>query len=98
MYNKGERKSLPLVGLSFVKSKQKKIGFSVPNKVGCAVVRNRLKRQLRAIMRQKIIYMQGAQVVFSLRVGADKLNFSELSKSIDNLLRRAKLIQNEKIS
>jgi len=94
LYNKGERKSLPLVGLVFIKSKAKKIGFSVPNKVGKAVVRNKIKRQMRAIVRELLPRISPCQAVFTLKAGADKLGHSEFKKSVENLLRRSNLLTN----
>jgi len=92
LYNKGERKSTSLAGLVFLCGKVKKIGFSVPNKVGKAVVRNRLKRQMRAIVREYLPRIRPAQAVFTLKPESDKLSYGELKKTVENLLRRAKLI------
>jgi len=92
VYNKGARKFDRLVGLVFVPSKNLKIGFSVPNKVGKSVKRNRLKRQLRAIVRLTIHRIAPAQVVFTLKPGADQLSYAQLQKTLNDLLYKAKLL------
>ena len=93
VYNKGARSSRGVVSLTFVKSKAgTKIGFSVPNKVGKANVRNKLKRQMRAIVRDCIKLVLPSQIVFSLRLGASDLSFKELKQKINELLTRAKLV------
>lgn len=92
VYNKGEKKFDSLVGLVFVKSKARKIGFSVPNKIGKAVVRNKLKRRMRAIIREKLSNIIPVQAVFTLKEGSDKLEYRDLKKVVCKLLIRAKLL------
>jgi len=91
VYNKGERKSDRLLSLVFVRGKKLKIGFSVPNKIGKANVRNRLKRRLRAYVRGQIPTLAPAQVVITARPGAELLTFAELGQTVRELFVRAKL-------
>jgi len=92
VYNRGERKSVQLVGLVYVPGKNLKIGFSVPNKVGKATVRNRLKRRLRAYVRGLIPALRPAQIVVTARPGAEALAYGALCKTLRELFIRAKLL------
>jgi len=92
LYNRGERKSRGPISLVFLGSgKTKKIGFSVPNKVGKAHVRNLLKRRLRAIVRQQLPRIKSAQIILCARAEADKLGFVELRCIVQGLLTKAGL-------
>ena len=51
VYRRGKRASCKELTLLWVRSNQKRIGFSVSKKVGVAVVRNRTKRRLRECVR-----------------------------------------------
>ena len=93
VYNQGERKSDRLLSLIFVRGKNLKIGFSVPNKIGKATVRNLLKRRLRAYVRGLIPSLSPAQVVISARPGAEAMGFVELGQAVRELFVRAKLMQ-----
>jgi len=92
IYNKGERKGTPLISIVFVKSKNLKIGFSVPNKVGKACVRNKVKRRLRAALREFIPKILPCQVVFTAKLGTENLSFLEIKSTVKNLLIRSKLL------
>ena len=92
VYNKGERKFDSLMGLVFVRGKVKKIGFSVPNKIGKAIVRNKLKRRMRAIVREKLSNILPAQVVFTLKEGSSRLEYNDLKNIVHKLLTKSKLI------
>ena len=92
VYNKGERKSDKLLSLVYVPAKGLRIGFSVPNKIGKAVVRNKLKRRLRAYVRTQIPFLKPVQAVITARAGADKLSYDELCAVLKGLFVKAKLL------
>ncbi len=66
-------------------------GFIVSKRVGGAVVRNRVKRRLRAIIRE-LSLSPGADIVISARPRAATAEFPELRKTVLNLLAQAGLL------
>lgn len=69
-----------------------RIGFSVSNKVGKAVRRNKLKRRLRAIVRDEISNISPCQAVFVASPQAVDADYQTLKDTALFLLKRAKLI------
>jgi len=67
-------------------------GFSVSQRIGKAVTRNRVKRLLRQILRVKSLE-PGWDIVFIARPLAANANYAGLEKSIDDLLSRAQLLR-----
>lgn len=67
-----------------------RVGFSVSKKVGNAVVRNRLKRQLRACLSQyqDTLALHAVDFVFVCRPAAAGATFAELNEDVVKLLRR----------
>ncbi len=71
-----------------------RFGFMVSKRTGNAVVRNRIKRRLREMVRRSRVKV-GWDAVFIARRGIEKANYQELKQAADNVLRRAKLLDNE---
>ncbi|MBA7652028.1 Ribonuclease P protein component [subsurface metagenome] len=66
-------------------------GFSVSQRIGKAVTRNRVKRLLRHILRVKSLE-PGWDIVFIARPLAANADYAGLEKAIDDLLSRAQLL------
>ncbi len=66
-------------------------GFSVSQRIGKAVTRNRVKRLLRHILRVKSLEL-GWDIVFIARPLAANADYAGLEKAIDDLLSRAQLL------
>ena len=73
-----------------------RFGFSVGQRVGKAVVRNRVKRQLREISRA-VTVRQGWDIVVIARWRAAGADYSKLRKEAEELLARAQLLNKTKI-
>lgn len=65
-----------------------KFGIVVSKKIGNAVVRNKLKRQFRAIFRESILSLKsGLEIVVVAYPGIEKLSFAEINRVIENTLK-----------
>lgn len=76
--------------------KDSRIGFSISKKIGKAHIRNKLKRQLREIIRKKIpLIKKGYDIIFIARQGIKFSSFKDMEKDIMFLLKKGKIL-NEK--
>jgi len=69
-------------------------GFSVTKKVGKAVRRNRVKRQLREIMRLQTLRV-GWDIVIIARPAVVDADYHQVEQEVTGLLARAKLLEKE---
>jgi len=66
-------------------------GFSVSQRVGKAVTRNRVKRLLREIIRQ-VSLRPGWDIIFIARSPIAAVNYAQIKESVKALLFQAKLL------
>ncbi len=93
VYRRGARVSSKDLTLVYVKNQQKRVGFSVGKKVGGAVVRNHIKRQLREVFRPRMAQLPNGLYVVVARPGLPHQSFTQLSQSVDKLLRKLTSVQ-----
>lgn len=94
VYRKGNAVKSGVVSLVFVRGgKGVKFGFSVPNKVGKATVRNKVKRRMRAVIQERKDKIKGGvQAVFSAKQGASEMTYPQLEETMEKLLSKAGLL------
>ena len=93
VYRRGKRASCKELSLLYVRSNQKRVGFSVSKKVGVAVVRNRTKRRLRECVRPLLAQMRGGLYVFVARPSAAECSFQELDARVRQLVKKVDALQ-----
>jgi len=63
-----------------------RIGISVPKKTGIAVLRNKVKRQIRAAIAKNTDYSKPIDYVLIVRKGYDSNNFNKVNSEISAIL------------
>ena len=87
VYRKGTAISTSSLRMLFVVSNAAKIGFSVSKKVGNAVVRNLVRRRLRAAVRDNLhLLKRQGQIVFVAKEGIEKMEYAMIEKDVKYLL------------
>ena len=92
IYRKGESTSVKYVTLFCSNTPKRilKVGFSVSKKIGKAYIRNKVKRQMRAIVRELIPNLQNnIAYVFVAKSGIDTLSFTELKDCILSVVKKS---------
>lgn len=92
VYRKGVTKPDGALRLTYIAGKgAPRIGISVPNAVGKAVVRNKVRRRIRAAMRGFVPVLRSAQMVVSAKKGAEALSYAQIRETLRRLLIRSGL-------
>ena len=63
-----------------------RVGISIPTKAGNAVIRNKIRRQIRAILAKELDVNKGFDYIFIARRGYDITKFDQLASDIVMLL------------
>jgi len=94
IYRKGKKLNGQSLSVFFVPSKNAyvKVGFSVSNKVGKAVIRNKVKRQLRNIMREIVPLLKNVNIVVLAYPEIVVQDYNEMQKNLKSILIKGKLI------
>lgn len=85
----------PLMALAFLRNEldHSRFGFVVSKKLGTAVQRNKVKRRMREAARLRFEGIKpGFDLVFVARPPASQVNYTELERSLENLLMQADLL------
>lgn len=91
VYRQGKSSASHHLILLHARNRQLKVGFSVSKKVGNAVVRNRVKRQLREIVRPLTGQLKPGYYVIIARNSAPNASFDRLSTDLEYLIRKQNL-------
>jgi ribonuclease P protein component len=80
-----------------LKEKEKKFGFLISKKVlKKAVQRNKLKRRLREILRERVENIrEGVRAVFIALRRIEEKEFFELKEIFEKILKKSKILKNE---
>ena len=71
-----------------------RFGFSVSKRVGGAVVRNRARRLMRETIRfRQAMIADGWDVIIIARQPVREVNFHQVDRAVEQLLRRARLLK-----
>ena len=86
--NEGSLERSQTLSLYYLKNQlgYARVGISIPTKAGNAVVRNKIKRQIRAILAKELDFSKGFDYIFIARRSYDINNFNQTASDIVSLL------------
>ena len=95
VYRRGKSVPSRNIVLVHLKGRDLKIGFSVSGKVGNAVTRNRIRRWMREDVRKIRARMKCGKYIFVARPALKDVSHEALTRELEKLLTRAKLLKEE---
>lgn len=94
VYKKGKVVKSKYLVFYYLSSTGLRAGFSVNNKIGKAVKRNKIKRRMRAAFRTVIPQIKGSgQMVFLCRSAIVSATYEEILQDITTVLHKADLLR-----
>lgn len=90
IFRKGKKVNMGEISGYIVKSRfpQVRFGITVSNKVGNAVVRNKVKRRLRSILVKYINQIRYKNIVIVVHPEVVNLNYQQLSEKVDKIIKK----------
>ena len=95
VYRRGKSTPSKNLVLIHLKGREQRFGFSVSGKVGNAVTRNRIRRYLREDVRKLRGRLKSGKYILVARPAASGASHEELTRELNQLLRRAKLVKED---
>ena len=94
IFRKGERINAGEISCLFTKSKfiYPRFGLSVSNKVGNAVVRNKIKRQLRAILAEFLPKITYKNIIIIAHPEITRLSFQQIYEKVEKIFKKGNII------
>ncbi|MBO7527891.1 MAG: ribonuclease P protein component [Clostridia bacterium] len=95
IYKHGENVKTKFVALAYIKAKIKpfKVGFSVSNKIGKSVVRNKVKRRMRASFNEMYTLVDRRyNYIFVAREGIENLEQLDIKAQMLDAVKKAGLL------
>lgn len=92
VFNKGARLYGKSLSILYLKSKSLKFGISLSKKHGKAVLRNRIKRLLRAAFNNFYDKINDSYYIVIMPKRAEEYDYFTFSKEIEYLLKKGKII------
>ena len=100
LYNRGKSKVSPYLAVYVMKRKQgpRRLGITVSTKVGCAVIRNRVRRRIREAFRlNENRFDEQVDIIVVARVRACDASFAQLEKSLLTIAEDLGILKTESI-
>ena len=98
IYKHGEYSACKTLSVIYCKGNRKarKVGFSVSNKIGDAVARNKIKRRMREVVRNLMHKLdKNYNYIIVARNGIENCDYASIQKSIVYCLNKAGLLKKD---